>query len=127
MKSQWITVFRSQNVSDISVLESLFRAHEINFRLLDAHTAGAGIGFIHAAGGVKLQVLSNEAEVASELVLFAGYTPVREVGPSRAFLYAEKLTGAIPFLNRLDVEKRILVLAGIITLVGASIVFSVID
>jgi hypothetical protein len=125
MSNNWVIIYRSHSISNIAVLESLFNAHEIPYRLRDQHISGSGVGYIHAFGGIKLEVPERYTEVAKELVMFAGYKPVEKTVQSNFFHQIGIYTSKIPLFNQLALEKRILLLATIISLIIAFGIYAI--
>jgi len=82
--------------------------------VLDELTVQAINFYSNAIDGVKLQVLEDQVELAHEILREYGYTPYVEPNNMAFWTKLDTKTNHIPFLRKLRVEMRALILLALI-------------
>jgi hypothetical protein len=107
----FVTVATSNNPYDLYPLKVSLENNGIQCFIKDEHTIQANPLLANAIGGVKLQVLEEDAEKAVELLKEVGYENKVEYNePPRFIGRFEEITAVIPILNKFKPLARFFIL-----------------
>ncbi len=117
-----VTILTVNHPHELSVIKGRLESEGIECVVIDGLTVQV-YGFIsQAIGGVKLQVHIQDVERANGILVETGHIkePRGKIGPQ--FYRFDKFTSNIPFINRLRVELRIIII-GILVIVATLYLF----
>lgn len=118
--SNFVTIQKFTYIQELYVLRTVLEANDIEYQVLDELTAQVIPYISGSRGGIRLQVREEDAERALELLKEKGFIQEeKEEVPSKLYTFIDDFTMKIPGLNELKWEARVLILASIITLLGA--------
>lgn len=118
--NNFVTIHKFTYIHELFVLRSLLDVNDIEYQILDELTAQTIPYISNAYGGIRLQVRKKDAERALELLIEKGFIEEeKEEAPSKFYIFIDDFTMKIPGLNKLKWEARVLIIASIITLLGA--------
>lgn len=83
--------------------------------------------YSNAMGGVQLQVDEADVEQAIKILKSAGHLNEQEFEPSDFWKNVNLLTRDLPFMKRMPVELRLIILLSLVCLVIGVLVFATID
>ncbi len=110
MTDKFITVLTVTYPHELAIIKGLLESEEIECRIQDELTTQVNPLLSNAIGGVKLQVNEKDLEKTVEILLDAGYLKKSDLKPSKSWEQIDKYTSKLPVLNKLRVERRLLVL-----------------
>jgi len=107
----FVTVATSYNPYDLYPLKVSLENNGIQCFIKDEHTIQANPLLANAIGGVKLQVLEEDVEKASELLKELGYEDKTEYKDEARFVNRfDEVTANIPILKRFKPLARFFIL-----------------
>lgn len=115
--NDFVTIATFMFPTEVFPYKSRLEAEGIATRVLDELTVQVNNFYSNAIGGVKLQVLRADEKRAIEILLDLGYLKEKDFEPSGFWSVIDRLTGSMALLNRLRVELRFLILAGLVFLI----------
>lgn len=115
--NDFVTIATFMYPTEVLPYKSRLEAEGIATRVLDELTVQVYNFYSNAIGGVKLQVLRADEKRAIEILLELGYLKEKDFEPFGFWSMIDRLTGSMALLNRLRVELRFLILAGIVFLI----------
>lgn len=118
----FVTIKTFQNAYSITYATSLLDKHNINFIVLDELMAQMQI-FSYATKGIRLQVEEKDVKRAVRLLQKAGIIELPEKSEVTWLAKTLKATAKIPWLGKLRVEWRFMVLVSLIVLVVVGVIY----
>lgn len=118
---KWITIKTFNLPGDVAVLRGRLESEGIECFLANELTIQVNPLFSNAVDGVQLQVRESDVARAVSILKEGGYFTEQEIKAPGVLLQLDKLTSAIPFLNRLNLFPRLLILVSIIVSVPIAI------
>lgn len=112
--NDYVTIATFTYPSETAVIKGKLESEGIECVLKDELTAQVHNFLSNAIGGIKLQVKREEAAKAIQILKEAGYLREENAPPSKFFQSMSAFSAKIPFLNRLAVELRLVILLAII-------------
>ena len=113
--------------TELAVIRGRLESEGIECFLKDEYTVQAYNFYSNAIGGIKLQVRESDAERAIQILKEAGYIKEQDQSPSPFFSKLDKLTNKMPFIGKLSIELRYVILAAFILVVLSLIGFLVLS
>jgi len=105
----FVTVLTVQYPQELWIIKGRLESDGIQCFVKDELTVQSNNFYSNAVGGVKLQVLQEDAERATELLKELGYVKEEPVGPDLLSRINVR-TAALPLLGSLDVVYRVVVI-----------------
>ncbi|MFT6844194.1 MAG: hypothetical protein ACJAUV_000366 [Flavobacteriales bacterium] len=121
----FITIKTFTYPSELAILRSRLEAEGIECRVLDELTAQVNPFYADAIGGVKLQVKESYVARTIEILKENGYLNDEVTQPSQIVIQLENTTSRIPFLNKLRLELRLMILIGFVVSLISGITYVV--
>ena len=111
---KYVTILTVNYINELMVVQSLLEAEGIEYFIKDEYTVQTDPFLSNVVGGIKLQVKESDVEKAAEILKELGCfkendTPAPEKS-SKLIEFTEK----IPFINKMSLEWRLIILVGII-------------
>ena len=123
----YITIKTATYPTELYLSQTLLEDAGIRTHLKDELTVQADPLISNAVGGVKLQVPEEDAFRAIEILKEAGYLNHEDFQPSPFWVSLNETTRDLPFMKRLPVELRLIILLGLVCLVVGVLVFVMMD
>ncbi len=114
----FVTVLTVQYPQELWIIKGRLESDGIRCFVKDELTVQSNNFYSNAVGGVKLQVLQEDAETATELLKELGYVKDEPVEPDLLSQIDTK-TAALPLLGNLDVVYRIVVITLLAIVISA--------
>jgi Putative prokaryotic signal transducing protein len=114
----FVTVLTVQYPQELWIIKGRLESDGIRCFVKDELTVQSNNFYSNAVGGVKLQVLQEDAETATELLKELGYVRDEPVEPDLLSQIDAK-TAALPLLKNVDVVYRIVIITLLAILIFA--------
>ncbi len=112
--SDFVTIATFYYPPETAVIKGKLESEGIECILRDELTVQVHHFLSNAIGGIKLQVRRKDVAKARQILKEAGYLKEETAQPGKIWLKLSAISSKIPIINKLAVEIRLLILAGII-------------
>lgn len=106
--SSLVTIMSFSNMPDLSVIRGRLETEGIKCFVQDEYTTQARLGFSDAYGGIRLQVMEEDAGNAVNILKEYGYLNEVEEKPSELTESLDKMTNKLPFLHQYPLQVKLL-------------------
>lgn len=113
-----ITVVAFTYPHELAIVKGRLESEGIECFVKDEMTIQVHNFYSNAIGGVKLQVKNSDVENAIEILKEGGYINESDLQPPTILIKLEELTKNIPYINKVRVELRLMILT-VFFLLGA--------
>lgn len=123
----FITIKTASYPTELYTCKSLLESEGIQCFIRNENTLQMAPFYSNALGGVQLQVDEEDALHAIEILKEAGQLNEQEFEPSDFWKNTNLLTRDLPFMKKLPVELRLIIILGLVCLVIGVLVFVTMD
>lgn len=124
LMDNWIVVISFTYPHEAHMAKGKLESLGIEVLIKDELTAQVNNFYSNAIGGVKLLVKEPDFDTAKQLLVEAGYIKEPEVGPNKFWIRLDQLTAKLPFIGRLILEMRLIIVVAILLMaIALPIVF----
>lgn len=113
----WITVWTFMYPHEAHIPKAKLESEGIEVFIKDELTAQVNNIYSNAIGGVKLQVREKDYQRAVQILEDAGYVRIQDQKENKFVTRLEKYTARIPFIGKLILEFRLLIIIAVLLFV----------
>jgi hypothetical protein len=123
--NNFVTILTLNHPHELAIARGKLQSEGIECFVKDELTIQVNPFYSNAIGGAKLQVRESDIEKAVEILKEGGYIKDNDLQTPKLISDLDKFTSKLPFLNKLRLELRLMIIVSVIVVLITSIIYVV--
>src|SRR4051812_21631861 len=119
----FVTIKTFNYSNEVAIIRARLESEGIECFIKDELTIQLNPFYSNTIGGVKLQVRQHDVPLAIEILKDTGYLSTEVEQPSLAEKRIARITSVIPFINKLPIIFRLLIVGGLAAAIVVVVIY----